>query len=429
MNFMSTVYPTSENSIAGGTTHDSWSAGSGLVFGRAEKAYKWDESGKCYTDFWMGHGALILGHNHAAVTEAIVQQLKRGTHISGNHSGLIQWSKKIVELLPSAESVRFCSSGTEATLLAMRIARAYTGRSDIVRIDGHFHGWHDESLSGVVDGWPVGGHPLSAAHLHVIPPYDTEQLTSVLSENNVAAVILEPGGGSSGTLPMDVKWLSQIREETEKHGSLLIFDEVMSGFRYAPGGVQSLAGVRPDITTLSKVLCGGLPGAAVAGTGEVMNCFNASHPRKVVHSGTFNGNPLSASAGLTTLNIISDGLIQKEITAKAVNFVNAVNHLAERHNVDIRLFNQSSIFHLMIGSQNENIEVCPSENAFYLIHKYDVAYQKLQQLMLNYGIDMHKSHGWLSYSHTDDVLEEACHKFEAIFKYLRKNNETGIPLT
>ncbi|MEB8293105.1 aminotransferase class III-fold pyridoxal phosphate-dependent enzyme [Klebsiella michiganensis] len=413
--------------IAGGSTHDSWSTQKGTIFDRADGAYKWDIYGNQSIDFWMGHGSLILGHNPPCVTKAITAQLKRGTHLSGNHINLVLWAEKICEMVPSAERVRFCASGTEATLLALRVARAYTGRSSIIRVDGHFHGWHDESLCGAIEGWPVGSHPNACDHLALISPGDVEALEYVLATRQVAALILEPGGGSSGSLPFDIPWLKVIRKLTEKYGTLLIFDEVMSGFRYSPGGVQQIAGILPDITTLSKILCGGLPGAAVVGNEEVMACFHSNHASKVVHSGTFNGNPLSACAGLATLEEISDGVIQQLAAERTRILVNAVNEQADKLGIDIRLYCQSSIFHVLIGSHTEGITPAPSEDIFFLTQQYARAYQKLQNTLVECGIDMHKSHGWVSHCHTLDVIEDATQRFVSAFRMLRNNHDSGCP--
>ncbi|ECJ3538755.1 aminotransferase class III-fold pyridoxal phosphate-dependent enzyme [Salmonella enterica] len=419
--------PTVRNLIAGGTTHDSWSPETNVIFARADRAYKWDIKGQRYIDFWMGHGALILGHNPPSVTEALTRQIKCGTHLSGNHIHLMEWAEKISQLIPSAEQVRFCASGTEATLLALRLARAYTGRPDIVRIDGHFHGWHDEALAGAIEGWPAGSHSSASDFLHVVSPCETSALEEILSARGTAAVILEPGGGSSGTLPCDFAWLHALRELTARYGTLLIFDEVMSGFRYAPGGVQAMANVLPDITTLSKILCGGLPGAAVTGNAAVMACFNAAHANKVIHSGTFNGNPLSACAGLATLNEISDGAIQQQIVDSTQLLVDTVNEQANQSGVDIQLCCQSSIFHVLIGAHSEGVKVQPSEDIFWLTRQYSPAYQKLQILLAENGIDMHKSHGWLSQCHTHDVLEEASNKFAMAFRQLRDKHQDLCP--
>ncbi len=407
-----------ERVIAGGATHDSWASTEPIVFDHGSGAFKWDTDGKQYVDFWMGHGALILGHNPPAIVEALAKQLHRGTHLSGNHTILVQWAEKVTQMVPSAEKVRFCASGTEATLLAMRLARAYTSRPVIVRIDGHFHGWHDEALSAAVEDWPAGAHPESATNVELVAPYDLDAMEAVLAYRNVAAVILEPGGGSSGTLPYDAEFLRSLRELTERYDTLLIFDEVMSGFRFAPGGVQQIASVMPDITTLSKVLCGGLPGAAVAGRCDVMECFDAAHKRKVVHAGTFNGNPLSASAGLATLGKVDDGYLQRTLNTTTAQFVEAVNERAQQVGVDVRLFHQFSIFHLVIGAQEESVTVTPSEDVFWLIQKNSKRHNYLKAALAQEGIDLHKSHGWISACHTEEVLYSAICMFHRAFERL-----------
>lgn len=418
-----------ERVIAGRATHDSWAGGTPRVFERGSGAFKWDTEGKQYTDFWMGHGALIFGHNAPGVVHAIKTQLHRGTHLSGNHTELVKWAEKVTDMVPSAEMVRFCASGTEATLLAMRLARAYTSRPIIVRIDGHFHGWHDEALSGALEDWPIGAHPASATCVELVAPYDLAAMEAMLADDDVAAIILEPGGGSSGTLPYDPRYLQALRELSTRYGTLLIFDEVMSGFRFAPGGIQQIASVLPDLTTLSKVLCGGLPGAAIAGRRDVMACFDASHDRKVVHSGTFNGNPLSASAGLATLEAIDDGALQKMLNVTTSHFVNAVNECAEQAGVDIRLFSQFSIFHLVIGAEEEGVVPTASEDAFWLVQKNAMQHSHLKSLLAQEGIDMHKSHGWISACHTEDVLSEAINKFHRAFRRLSQvKRHADMPL-
>ncbi len=410
--------------IAGGVTHDSWATPSDpVIFDHAKGAYKWDVHGKQYIDFWIGHGALILGHNHPDVISAVQTQIEKGSHLSGNHSNLIQWSEKVVQMIPCAEQVRFCASGTEATLLALRLARAHTGRPYIVRIDGHFHGWHDEALAGVAPGWPLGSHPTAEQYIRLAPPNDIAAISELLSDQQVAILILEPGGGSSGILPYDDQYLRELRQLTTQTGTLLLFDEVMSGFRYAPGGVQQLSGVTPDITTLSKVLCGGLPGAAIAGRREVMASFELNSSHKVVHSGTFNGNPLSAAAGLATLKRVDDASLQQNLTDATAGFVSAVNRRAQTIGVDIRLFSQASIFHILIGAIQEEVPIEPSAQAMLLAMDFAPAYHLLKRALSDNGIDMHKSHGWLSTCHTPEILQQAETLFAQVFAQLASNTE------
>jgi glutamate-1-semialdehyde 2,1-aminomutase len=415
-------------SIAGEVTHDNWHhKPHPLVFSYAQGAYKWDMDGNRYTDFWMGHGSLLLGHNHEAVSSAIIYQATRGTHLSGNHSLLIEWAEKIIELIPSVERVRFCASGTEATLLALRLARAYTNRKYIVRIDGHFHGWHDEALSAIAPNWPNGSHPDADKYLRIGDPDDVYSVHDLLKDNQVAAVILEPGGGSSGTLPYSKEYLQILRELTQETQTLLIFDEVMSGFRYAPGGVQELSGIEPDITTVSKILCGGLPGAAVGGRHSIFSLFgDKTKSNRVIHTGTFNGNPLSAAAGLTTLNLIADGIIQRELTERTSYFVRMANETATRQGLDIRLFHQASIFHIVIGAVSNEIPIGPSRQAMILTKEFAPLYEILREKMLSVGLDMHTSHGWFSSAHTKAVIDETLDKLTFVFSELNKSQFSNL---
>jgi len=366
----------------------------------------------------MGHGSLFFGHGDEDVTQALKNQIGKGTHLAGNHTYLVEWAEEVISLVPSVSKIRFCASGTEATYLALRAARALTNRPKIVRIDGHFHGWHDEALV-TEEGLLKGLRSSSSDFVEVIPGDCLPSLEAALSSKNIAAVILEPGGGSGGSLNWSKDYLLGLRKLTQKYGTLLIFDEVMSGFRYSPGGVQALSGVFPDITTLSKILCGGLPGAALGGTKEVMEIFDSNHPRKIVHSGTYNGNPLSSVAGLTTLRKLRDGHNQKVLDERAFQFSKEVNLLAMKKGVDVRMISNSSIIHLMAGAVRNEMEIEPSPNVVLLTQHYKEAYEGLRDALSWEGIDMHPTHGWLSTSHTDEVIEEILKRFSRVFDDLR----------
>src|SRR5207249_1910821 len=226
----------------------------------------------------------------------------------------------VTKLIPGAEHVRFTMSGTEATHLAMRVARAYTGRSKIVKFTGHFHGWHDGAVAGVNPPYEV---PMSAGvpgamldQMVICPPNDIKAVDVALERGDVAAVILEPAGGSSGTIPTIPGYLQELREVTRRHDVVLIFDEVITGFRYAPGGAQEYYGVTPDLTTLAKIVAGGLPGGAVCGATKYMAMLGFrgdptwDRASRVAHAGTFNANPLSAAAAIATLTLVADGSLQ-----------------------------------------------------------------------------------------------------------------------
>ena len=278
---------------------------------RAAGSRKWDVDGNEYVDYLGGHGALILGHNHPTVLEAVTTQVRNGAHYGACHALEIKWCELVQQLIPSAERVRFTVTGTEATHLALRVSRAFTGKSKIIRFAGHFHGWHDHVC------FPPGGAPGIIAGIVedtlVAAPNDTEQVEHWLaSRDDIAALILEPTGATFGQIPTTVETLRRLRELTTRYGVLLIFDEVISGFRCSPGGAQQFYGVTPDLTTLAKILAGGYPGAALAGRADVLRVLDyrktdqALQLPLVAHQGTYNAAPVSAAAGIATLEEVRE---------------------------------------------------------------------------------------------------------------------------
>jgi glutamate-1-semialdehyde 2,1-aminomutase len=241
---------------------------------RAEGAYKWDADGHRYIDYWMGHGALLLGHSPPHICQAVIEQMPRGTHYGASHAKEVEWGEWVCRLVPCAEMVRFTASGTEATHMALRLARAHTGRRRVVKFAGHFHGWHEGLEVGVqppYDDAPEAGQMQEAVDaVALCPPNDLVAVRSALAAGDVAAVILEPTGGHFGTVPLAPGFLEALRAETTKAGAMLIFDEVVTGFRVAPGGAQALYSVTPDLSTFAKILAGGLPGGAGARLADVL---------------------------------------------------------------------------------------------------------------------------------------------------------------
>lgn len=420
------------NVMAGETTHDGWRLDPFPVYiERAEGAFKWDVSGHRFIDYWMGHGALLLGNCFPPVVEAVQRQLLRGSHYSAAHEMEVRWAESVCDLIPSAERVRFTSSGTEATLLALRAARAFTGRSLIVKFDGHFHGWHDEALAHFITAQQAGLNEGSISQVMVADPFSVGSAIELVESDCVAAVIIEPGGGGSGGLPWDTLFLSSLREATREHGTLLIFDEVVSGFRYSPGGVQQLCGVIPDITVLAKILCGGLPGGAIAGRADVMKVFGGGtdvgeRKARVQHTGTFNGNPLSAAAGVAMLAHVGDGTAQEHAQEMAALLVKKVNEAAESNNVDVRLYNQSSIFHILIGACARGLPLGPSGAVVTLYATRPELYNSLRRALLLEGVDSHPVHGWVSAAHCAADIEATAQAFYRVFK--RLSREEGFAL-
>lgn len=279
----------------------------------------WDVDDNVYVDYLLGFGPLILGHCHPSVLQAVRTQLENGLHYAMLDELQVKLAEKIHEMVPNAEMVRFSMTGAEATMSAIRIARGYTGRDKIVKFEGHYHGAHDYVLLNIV------GSPQAALGSEIAPykvraspgiPDDTIKNTVVIPWNNLdifektlkrhagdlAAVIMEPVMMDIGISPPEEGYLRAVREITEKYGVILIFDEVITGFRLAPGGAQQHFGVKPDLACLAKALGGGFPIAAVTGRREI---FEHVGPGKIMHAGTFNGNPVSCAAAFATLTELS----------------------------------------------------------------------------------------------------------------------------
>ncbi len=331
-----------------------------LFVERAAGSRKWDVDGNEYVDYFGGHGALMLGHNHPAVREAVIAQLSRGCHYGAAHELELEWAELIQQMVPCAERVRFTSSGTEATMLALRVARAYTGKPMLIRFAGHFHGWHDHVATGAEA--PPGILPEIAARVLLCPPNDISRVREVCDgRDDIAAVILEPTGATFGQIPCPPQFLRDLREITARRGIVLIFDEVVTGFRCSTGGAQKYYGVTPDLTTLAKILAGGHPGAALVGRAQILEVMA---PRRsgtrtelpaVVQQGTFNANPVSASAGITTLRLLcaSDLIERANRTAAAIR--DGWNAVLRRRGVNWCAYGEFSGFNLFLNPDKEAV--------------------------------------------------------------------------
>ncbi len=256
-----------------------------------------DVDGNAYLDFLGNYTSLIVGHAHPEVVAAVEAQVRRGSAFAAPREVEIELAEEIVGRAPSIERIRFTNSGTEATMFALRLARAHTGRDVIAKFAGAYHGTHDLVMTGSV------GVPARLGDLVVELPFnDMAGVERALAgrEGDVAAVIIEPVQGVAGMVPADPRFLAELRAYTRRHGILLVFDEVIA-FRVGPGGAQGMYGVAPDLTALGKIIGGGYPVGAFGGSAEVMDRLDARHPGAMAHGGTFNGNPVTAAAGLATL--------------------------------------------------------------------------------------------------------------------------------
>ncbi len=285
--------------------------GSPLFVERGEGAYLVDVDGSRYVDYVLSWGPLILGHAHPRVVAALEDALRKGTSFGAPSPLELELARLIREAMPTLELVRFVSSGTEATMSALRVARAFTGRDKIVKFVGCYHGHADFLLvqagSGVATlGLPdsPGVTPGAVADTLTAPFNDLDAVERLLAADEVAAVILEPVVGNMGLVLPQPGFLEGLRELTSEHGALLVFDEVMTGFRVDPGGAQARYGMTPDLTTLGKVIGGGLPVGAYGGRREVMELVAPAGP--VYQAGTLSGNPLAMTAGIETLRVLAE---------------------------------------------------------------------------------------------------------------------------
>lgn len=353
--------------LPSGIVHDSRHMDPYSIYvNRAEGAHKWDVDGNEYVDYYGGHGALILGHNDRRVIDAAHRQLNLGTHYAACHELEVRWAELVQQLVPCAERVRFTSSGTEANLMALRLARAYTGKSKLVRFKGHFHGWQDHVTFGCddhFDGSPTPGVLAEIAeNVLIAPPEDLQATLALLaSRDDIAALILEPTGASFGWSPMSRDFVAALREATAALGIVLIFDEVVTGFRVSPGGAQAHYGITPDLTSLAKILAGGLPGGAVVGREDILDLLDFEQAKrhgreKIQHQGTFNANPVSAAAGIACLEIIADGEVSATATARAQQLQSMLNEMFSEEGVPWAAFGEHSAVYFFTNPEGLDID-------------------------------------------------------------------------
>ena len=425
------------NVFPNGATHDGRAQKPfPLYIERAQGAHKWDFDGNRFIDFLVGHGALILGHGHPDIVEAVTAQMQRGTHYGAAHEGEVDWGRWVQRLIPSAERVRFTSSGTEATLMSLRLARVYTGKSKIIKFEHHFHGWHDYVVVETPPEPPPAGVPGGTADsMLVLPVHDLDRLESVLRDDpDIAAVIMEPTGAGYSSYPLDPDILAAVRKLTLDYGVLLIMDEVITGFRCSPGGAQAATGVIPDLTTLAKILAGGLPGGAVAGRADIMAHleyrdepeWNAR--KKVRHQGTFNANPLSASAGATALAIVAEGWPARHVNDLAALLRDEFNQVMDAHGLTGCVYGTYSMFHILLynpHNPHEKIRLADFGSAvaetFTAMRDADPAiYGKMKRGLQVNGVDLMGDGGMLSTAHTEEDVREAAAAFDRTVGLLKQ---------
>jgi glutamate-1-semialdehyde 2,1-aminomutase len=305
---------------------------------RASGAHVWDADGRRYIDYVGSWGPMVAGHTHPAVVQAVQEAASRALSFGAPTHAEVELAELLCRLVPSLEMVRLVSSGTEATMTAIRLARGFTGRDLIVKFEGCYHGHADSLLVKAGSGALTFGHPSSAgvpadtaAHTLVLQFNDVAQIREVFRKKPIAGVIVEPVAGNMNLVLPAPGFLETLREETTRHGAVLMFDEVMTGFRVALGGAQARYAVRPDLSTLGKVIGGGLPVGAVGGRRDIMQKIAPLGP--VYQAGTLSGNPVAVAAGLATLKLVQQEGFQERLEATTRALVNGLQQEARKANV------------------------------------------------------------------------------------------------
>ena len=392
--------------------------GTPVFFKQGKGAYVWDADNKSYIDYVGSWGPLILGHAHPEVIKAVQNKIKDGLTFGAPTEAELEIAELLCKLVPSIEQVRLVSSGTEATMTAIRLARGYTGRNRIIKFEGCYHGHDDALLVKAGSGALTLGCPSSAGvpaevtnSTTVLNFNDLEELEQIFSKagREVAAVIVEPVAGNMNFVTPNPKFLPALRELCTKYGSVLIFDEVMTGFRVGLGCAQGVYNIKPDLTTLGKVIGGGMPMAAFGGKREIMQCL--APVGSVYQAGTLSGNPIAVSAGLATLQMVQTPGFYEKLTSSTQQLINGLTDIAKKNGVPFCAQSLGGMFGLYfrgdIPSSYAEVMECDVESFNRFFHA-----------MLEEGIYFAPSSfeaGFVSSAHSDMVIRKTLQAAERIF--------------
>jgi glutamate-1-semialdehyde 2,1-aminomutase len=396
--------------------------GTPVFIDHAQGAYIFDNQSKRYIDYVGSWGPMVLGHAHPDVIEAVKEAAAKGLSFGAPTEIETKMAQKVCELVPSIDLVRMVSSGTEATMSAIRLARGYTGRDKIVKFEGCYHGHSDSLLvkagSGALTlGVPSSpGVPAALAENTITLTYNdsdaVERLFTQMGEQ-IACIIVEPVAGNMNCIPPVPGFLEMLRQVCDRYGSVLIFDEVMTGFRVALGGAQGLYNIRPDLTTLGKVIGGGMPVGAFGGARKIMECLAPLGP--VYQAGTLSGNPVAMAAGLKTLELVSRPGFFEELTAKTEKLASGLQTRAEKAGIAMTTNAVGGMFGLFFSTE-ERI------TRFAQVMQSDQdRFKRFFHLMLEQGVYLAPSAfeaGFVSMAHSDDTLERTFAMAEAVFRQL-----------
>ncbi|MGM0630026.1 MAG: glutamate-1-semialdehyde 2,1-aminomutase [Pseudomonadota bacterium] len=396
--------------------------GTPIFFERAEGAYMFDADGKRYIDYVGSWGPMILGHNHPAVLEATLQAAKRGLSFGTPTEVEITMAETIRKIVPSIEKVRMVNSGTEATMTAIRLARGYTGRDKILKFEGNYHGHADSLLVKAGSGALTLGVPNSpgipedfAKHTLTVNYNDIESVKQVFAEmgDEIACIIVEPVAGNMNCIPPVEGFLEGLRSICDDHGSVLIFDEVMTGFRVAPGGAQERYNIKPDLTTLGKVIGGGMPVGAFGGKKEVMDYIAPVGP--VYQAGTLSGNPVAMAAGLAALQQLSTPGLYDQLYQRVDTLLNGLQERADRAGVPMTTSRAGSMFGFFFTEE-------PEVTTFAQATQCNMEHFKtFYHAMLEQGVYLAPSAfegGFMSAAHSEEDIQQTLDAAEKAFAKL-----------
>ena len=355
MSRSSELFAQAQQSIPGGVNSPvrafAGVGGDPIFFERANGAYMFDVDGKRYIDYVGSWGPMILGHNHPAIRDAAIAAAERGLSFGTPTASEISMAEKIIEMVPSIDKVRMVNSGTEATMSAIRLARGYTKRDKILKFEGCYHGHADSLLVKAGSGALTLGQPNSpgipadlAQHTLTVSFNDLDQVEQVFNQygNELACIIVEPVAGNMNCIPPQAGFLEGLRSICDRYGTVLIFDEVMTGFRVAPGGAQEYYGITPDLTCLGKVIGGGMPVGAFGGKREIMDYIAPMGP--VYQAGTLSGNPVAMAAGLAALTQLQDRGLYTLMEARVTALVNGFKQAADEAGIALTVNHVGGMF-------------------------------------------------------------------------------------
>ena len=396
--------------------------GDPVFFKRAKGPYVYDEDNNQYIDYVGSWGPMIVGHAHDDVLKSVQDTMQNGLSFGAPTELETLMADKVCELVPSIDLVRMVSSGTEATMSALRLARGYTGRDKIVKFEGCYHGHSDSLLvkagSGALTlGVPTSpGVPAALAELTITLSYNNiEEVKQTFKEigDQIACIIVEPVAGNMNCIPPVPGFLEGLREVCDEYGSVLILDEVMTGFRVSLGGAQGFYNIKPDLTTLGKVIGGGMPVGAFGGKREIMEQIAPLGP--IYQAGTLSGNPVAMAAGLTTLNMIEQPGFFETLTRQTEKLVNGLKERAEKTNIPLTTNQAGAMFGFFFSEEKnittfEQVSACDAER-----------FRKFYHGMLDQGVYLAPSSyetGFVSSAHSDDDIAKTLDAAEKVFSGL-----------